>query len=97
MRRAAKVDGHQAGIVADLRRIPGCTVAITSAVGGGFPDIAIGYRGFNFFVELKDKSQPKHRHELTPDQARFHAEWTGQVLKAFTFTDILSFMIGRVS
>jgi hypothetical protein len=95
VRRAAKVDGHQAEIVADLRRIPGCSVAITSVVGAGFPDLVIGYRGFNFLVELKDKTQPAHRHELTPDQRVFHENWTGQILKAFTFMDILSFMLGR--
>lgn len=95
MRRAAKIDGNQPEIVADLRRIPGCSVAVTSAVGNGFPDLVIGYRGFNFLVELKDETQPAHRHELTPEQAEFHADWNGQVLKAFSFMDILNFMIGR--
>jgi hypothetical protein len=95
VRRAAKVDGNQAGIVRDLRLIPGCSVAVTSVVGDGFPDLVVGFRGFNFLVEIKDESQPKHRHELTEDQRAFHDAWKGQVLKAFTFKEILDFMIGR--
>lgn len=94
MRRAAKVDGNQAEIVEDLRKIPDCTVAVLSAVGGGIPDLLIGYRGFNFLVELKDPTQPKHRHELTDDQKKFHAEWKGQVLKAFSFLEIVNYMVG---
>jgi len=94
MRRAARVDGNQESIVADLRRIPGCTVAITSAVGGGFPDLIVGYRGFNFMFELKDASQPIHRHALTDDQSEFHDNWRGQVAKVFSFIDILNIMSG---
>lgn len=88
------MDGNQADIVDDLRRIPGCSVAVLSAVGGGIPDLLIGYRGANFLVELKDPTQPKHRHELTDEQAEFHDNWHGQVLKAFTFMDIVRFMTG---
>jgi hypothetical protein len=94
VRRAARVDSNQSEIVDDLRRIPGCTVAILSAVGGGLPDILIGYRGANFLVEIKDPSKPKADQELTDDQKKFHAEWKGQVLKAFSFMDIVKFMTG---
>lgn len=89
------MDGNQAEIIADLRRIPGCSVAVLSAVGGGIPDLLIGYRGANFLVELKDPMQPKHRHELTPEQQEFHAKWRGQILKAFSFLEILQFMTGE--
>jgi hypothetical protein len=88
------VDGNQSEIVDDLRLIPGCTVAVLSAVGNGVPDLLIGYRGFNFLVELKDPTKPKGDQELTPAQVKFHAEWKGQVLKAFSYLEILNYMIG---
>ncbi len=94
MRRAAKVDGNQSDIVADLRAIPNCSVQILSAVGQGCPDLLIGYRGFNFLVELKDPSKPKSDRQLTPDQVEWHAEWHGQVLKAETFLEIIQAMTG---
>lgn len=95
VRRAAKVDGNQAEIVELLRKIDGCEVAVTSAVGDGFPDLVIGYRGFNFLFEVKDPSQPKHRHELTDDQKRFHSAWPGQVQKVFGLKEIIDTISGR--
>jgi hypothetical protein len=89
------VDTNQQAIVDDLRRIPGCTVAITSAVGKGFPDLVVGYRGHNLLVELKDPTKPKADQKLTPEQVKFHAEWSGQVLTAYSFMDVLNFMVGR--
>jgi len=94
VRRAARVDGNQAEIVEALRGIPDCTVSDTSAVGGGFPDLCVGYRGFNFFFEIKDPQQPKHRHELTPEQAKFHGAWKGQIQKVFTLKEIITAMTG---
>lgn len=94
MRRAAKVDGNQAEIVELLRAIPGCTVAVTSEVGNGFPDLVVGYRGSNFLFEVKDPEQPKHRHALTPDQERFHVAWTGQIQKVFGIAEIIKTIAG---
>ena len=94
MRRAARVDGNQATIVEALREIPGCKVVVTSAVGQGFPDLLVGYRGFNFLVELKDPTKPKRDQRLTPDQEAFHSSWTGQVMQATNVVDIIEFMTG---
>lgn len=94
MRRAAKVDGNQAEIVEALRGIPECSVLVLSAVGEGCPDIMVGYRGFNFLFEIKDPTQPAHRHELTDDQKTFHAAWTGQVQKVFGMKEIIEAMTG---
>jgi hypothetical protein len=44
MKRAAKVDINQKEIVAYLRKI-GASVAVMSAVGQGFPDLVVGWRG----------------------------------------------------
>jgi hypothetical protein len=94
MRRAARVDGNQAEIVEALRGIPDLSVLVLSDVGDGCPDISVGYRGANFYFEIKDPSQPKHRHELTDDQKKFHAEWKGQVQKVFSLKEIITTLTG---
>ena len=77
-RRAAKVDDNQAEIVAALRAC-GCSVAVTSSAGGGFPDLCVGIQGKNYLLEVKDGSKSPSRQKLTPDQVTFHATWEGQV------------------
>lgn len=75
-RRAAKVDANQPAIVAALRAI-GCSVAITSAAGDGFPDLVVGFNGLNLLVEVKDGDRPPCERRLTKDQVVFHATWRG--------------------
>lgn len=78
MRRAAKIDATQRDIVSALRKA-GATVAITSTVGDGFPDLVIGYRGRNVLIECKDGAKPPSARKLTPDQVDFHAKWRGPI------------------
>ena len=77
-RRAARVDANQAEIVRDLRAI-GCSVAITSTVGDGFPDLVVGISNLNYLVEIKDGSKPPSARKLTPAQVDFHRDWRGSV------------------
>ncbi len=53
MRRAANVDRNQPEIVAALRAA-GATVEYLHAVGGGCPDLLVGYRGANYVLEVKE-------------------------------------------
>lgn len=76
MRRAAKVDDNQEELVKALRKM-GATVAITSAVGSGFPDAVVGFRGVNELVEIKDGSKSPSRRKLTDDQVEFLDCWRG--------------------
>jgi Holliday junction resolvase len=78
MRRAAKVDDNQSEIVKALRQI-GCTVCLLSAVGKGCPDLAVGYRGRNWFLEVKDGRKAQSDRKLTHDQVEWHDSWRGQV------------------
>ncbi|WP_372570382.1 hypothetical protein [Ruegeria jejuensis] len=78
MRRAAKVDDNQPEIVKALRKA-GATVTPTHAAGDGFPDLAVGYRGFNYFLEVKDGNKPPSARKLTKDQVEWHDKWRGQV------------------
>ena len=76
MRMRGRVDSNQTHIVDALRKM-GATVAITSALGDGFPDIVVGYNGFNALVEIKDGSKYASQQQLTLDEAKFCSEWKG--------------------
>ena len=94
MRRRAASDGNQPQIIAALRSA-GATVVACHAVGAGFPDLVVGFRGRNYMLEVKDPAQPKHRHEFTPAQVEFHDGWKGQAAKVFTPEQALAVIFGQ--
>ena len=68
----AKVDANQAEIVNMLRDI-GASVLVLSRVGQGCPDLAVGFRGVTYFLEVKtDKGK------LTPAEQEFFDSWEGR-------------------
>lgn len=87
--RAKKVDKNQPTIVEQLRKIPGVSVAHTHMIGEGLPDIVVGHRQRNYWIEIKDPNQPPSKRKLTPDEEKWHQQWTGHVAVAETVTDIL--------
>ena len=93
--RHGRIDANQPYIVALLRKVPGVTVAVTSDLGKGFPDIAVGYEGGTFLFEIKDPDQPPSKRRLTPAEEKWHESWTGHVLTVTTFVAILE-TIGAV-
>jgi hypothetical protein len=88
---AKRVDANQSAIVAALRQC-GATVAITSSLGEGFVDIVVGYGGRNYLVEIKDGSQPESAQKLTPDEAKFHEKWRGQVAIIRSVQEAINFL-----
>ena len=54
----------------------------TAAVGKGFPDLVVGWRGLNFLVEIKDGDKPPSARKLTVDEQAFHDAWGGEVIVA---------------
>lgn len=78
MHRAAKVDANQSAIVNALRKM-GASVQHMHQLGQGAPDLAVGYRGVNLFLEVKDGSKPPSKRKLTPDEVEWHEAWQGQV------------------
>lgn len=76
-RRASRVDANQPAIVYALRAV-GATVEPLHAVGGGCPDILVGYAGRNLLMEIKDGRLSPSRITLTEDQIKWHAAWRGQ-------------------
>ena len=77
VRHRGRTDGTQTEIVKALRKL-GATVAVTSALGDGFPDLVVGWRGVNHLVEVKNGSLSPSKRELTPDEEKFHATWRGE-------------------
>lgn len=75
-KRGGNPDANQGRIVAALRKI-GCTVAITSHVGNGFPDLLVGYQGRTVLLEVKDGDKYPSERKLTEAEAHFLATWTG--------------------
>lgn len=77
MRRAARIDENQPEIVQALEAI-GCTVDSLAAVGGGVPDLLVGYHGFNLLIEVKNPDKRPSQRKLTPAQIEWHGAWAGQ-------------------
>ena len=88
MRRAARSDANHGAIVQALLEL-GCTVQSLAAVGGGVPDLLIGWRGMCLLFEVKDGGKPPSERKLTPDQVRWHRDWRGQVAVVETVDDAI--------
>ena len=80
MRRAAKIDRNQPEIVEALRKV-GALVYPMHTVGGGLPDLLVGFRGRLMLLEVKDGLAPLSQQALTPDQVKFHAVWPVAVVR----------------
>jgi hypothetical protein len=84
---ARKIDTNQNSIVEILRRTGGgdISVAITSGLGNGFPDLVISWDKHTFLVELKTSDNLK----LTDKEKAFHDSWNGHIIIATTAQEIL--------
>ena len=71
-RTRARVDKHQDEIVALLRSWPAVTVQSLASVGGGVPDLLVGYKQMTVWVEVKGA-----KGKLTTFQEDWHGRWTG--------------------
>jgi hypothetical protein len=70
-RRAARVDANQPAIVAGLRQV-GALVQPLHMVGGGVPDLLVGFRGALYLLELKE---PGKGGALTDAEFTWHQQW----------------------
>ena len=94
--RAKRTDDNHKEIVKAARSL-GCSVADTSAVGNGFPDLVIGVyagRRINLMVEVKDGKKSASRRKLTEDQVEFHKGWRGQIAIVETVQDLVNLIGG---
>lgn len=69
-----RTDTNQAEIIKALRKM-GASVVDIHEVGNGCPDIAVGFRGRDYLVEIKNEQ----RYTLTKDQIKFHKSWNGSI------------------
>lgn len=97
--RAKKIDANQNEIVEVLRKA-GLSVAITSMVGNGFPDLVVSGAAWHertgkywktILVEIKDGDKPPSARKLTPDEKKFHDMWRGYIVIAERATDVLNY------
>lgn len=93
MRKRAKIDSNQKKIVTALRKI-GYSVYSTATIGGGFPDIIVGTRGINYLFEIKDSDKPKSKQKLTEAEQKFMDNWSGQVHKVNSLSEIIEVIAG---
>jgi hypothetical protein len=81
-RYAAKVDKNQPEIVQAFRD-RGCSVKHLHTVGGGVPDLLVGFAGYTRLVEVKtDKGK------LTDAQKEWAEDWLGGIYLVRNLTDV---------
>lgn len=91
-RRAARIDTNQPEIVKEFRK-HGCTVQHLHMVGDGCPDIAVGFGGINYLIEIKDGNKPPSGRKLTKDEQMWHNGWNGSVHIIESVKDVELFLI----
>lgn len=79
-------DNHQE--IMDAFRAHGFSVADTSRLGNGFPDLVVGKWGWNYLIEVKDGKRPPSERRLNQAELRFHNGWEGEVLVVKDISDI---------
>lgn len=89
--RTHRRDSNQAQIVEDIRSC-GISVLNLADVGGGAGDILCGYRGVNYFFEVKNSKARKSERKLRPGQVDFHQSWRGQIARIETADEALHVM-----
>lgn len=67
------MDANQREIISALRGI-GATVQLLHQVGGGCPDLLVGFGGQTVLLEVKN---PEGRDRLQPEQEAWHNVWKG--------------------
>ena len=90
MRRRAQVDENQQSIIDGLRAC-GRSVTPLHTVGGGVPDLLVGYQSGNFLLEVKRDKKAK----LTPAQIDWHLLWRGQRAIVTTLEEAIIITDGR--
>jgi hypothetical protein len=84
-----RVDANHGEIVKALRQC-GASVLSLASVGHGCPDVAVGFQGKNYFLEIKDSSKVKSKQALTDLEMEFHVAWRGQVATVTSVEEALA-------
>ena len=89
MRRRGRTDANQTEIVKVFRKL-GFSVAVTSMIGQGFPDIIIGKHKCNWLIEIKDGKKVLSQRDLTDDEEEFISNWKGSVFLVETIEQAIA-------
>jgi len=89
MRRRGRTDANQTEIVKVFRKL-GFSVAVTSMIGQGFPDIIIGKHKCNWLIEIKDGKKVLSQRDLTDDEEKFISNWKGSVFLVETIEQAIA-------
>lgn len=77
-RRRARVDRNHREVVRVLEAA-GCTVVDLSGVGGGCPDLLVGYMRETTLIEVKaDEEAARRKGKTATRQQEFRATWRGR-------------------
>lgn len=76
MRRRGRVDANHPEIVRALRQV-GATVESLASVGGGVPDLLVGFHGLTVLLEVKDGTRRPSERKLTEAEEAFRRDWRG--------------------
>jgi len=93
VRKRARVDDNQHEIVNALRDI-GASVLSLATIGGGCPDLVVGYRGTNYLLEVKDGGKSPSKRKLTKDEENFINNWRGRVAVVYSIDDAIGAICG---
>lgn len=81
--RVCRTDINQKDIMRDLKKI-GASVQSLHTVGEGCPDLLVGYRGYNYPIELKIPGG-----KLRDRQIEWFDDWKGTAYVADSFDAVL--------
>jgi len=76
VRRRGRRDENHAELVRVLEQL-GASVVDLADVGGGVPDLLVGYLGRTVLVEIKNPATRYGRDGLSASQREFRAGWRG--------------------
>ena len=94
-RYAARADANQTEVIAALRGI-GAQVESLHRVGGGVPDLLVGWRGKNLLLEVKDGEKSPSKRNLTAYQDDWFRTWEGQATVVTSAKEALEYVYEQV-
>jgi hypothetical protein len=91
MRRVSSADLNQHEIVQGLREAD-CSVAVTSSLGDGFPDLVVARSGVTVCMEVKNPERRGKDRQLRETQEHWSETWKGKFVKVETLEEALEAM-----
>lgn len=82
-------DANHADVIKAVKGI-GASVLDLADLGGGCPDVLVGFRGVNLLLEIKDGRKSPSARKLTPAEQKFFRDWRGTVYIVFSPEDAIN-------